>query len=287
MARMTTERMQQLMADCDKYQLRLANDPTVLGPKYLQDMIATCRNYTNSVVLILGEIRRAKMEIDFDLRRKDTAFKIAADELLAKNPVVRNLPNIKDRQSQINIILKDEHREVMTLQNDLLDLEHIEDFVQVRYRELKDTMKEIYTQRGLIRDEIQTGTMYGDERSTAMGGPASLEAAYTPGHSTKMEGVDEDEIERMLQQSNGAEEAPAAEVQETTTTPTVTTAEPVTELAPPAAAAPAKPKSEEEEIRDFLGTESSAPVVSMTAQVAAAVSSSVVDDDLTELLANI
>jgi len=281
MARMSNERMQLIMAECDKYQIRLANDPTVLGPKYLQDMIATCRDHTNHVVLLLGEVRRAKMEIDFELRRKETAFKIAADELLAKNPIVRTLPNIKDRESQINIILKDEHREVVNLQNDLLDLEHIEDFVKVRHRELKDSMKEIYTQRGLLRDEHETGAMYGNERPTSMGVSAEdMQSAFTPGAHAKPEGIDEDDIERMLQ-ANGVEvvEEPAAK-------PVEPPVEPKAEVKPVVPNTSA-PKNDEETIRGFLDAEPSAIVVPSIPLDPTPVMSSTSDDDFTDLLNNI
>jgi hypothetical protein len=161
---MTQDRMKAILDACDKLEIELASDPVVLGPTYLQNMIATCRNYTNNVVNLLNEVRRAKMVIDVELRRKQALFKVVADEYLAKNLAVRNLPNIKDREAQVNLMLKDEHREIVTLENDKLDLEHVEDMVKLRHRELKDTMREIQTQRGLIRDEYETGAMYGDER---------------------------------------------------------------------------------------------------------------------------
>jgi hypothetical protein len=195
MSTMTRERMNEIITECDKYEIKLANDPTILGPKYLQDMIASCRNYTNHVTRLLNEVHRGRINLDLDLRRKQTAFKIQADELLAKDMVVRNLPNIKDRESQINLMLRDEHREISNLSNDILDLEHIEEYVKRRHRELKDTMREIQAQRSLILDEYQTGSMYGDERPTVMGADST---AYTPGSHASPEGMDEEDIEKML-----------------------------------------------------------------------------------------
>lgn len=248
---MSVERMTEVMQECDKYELRLANDPTILGPKYLQDMIATCRNYTNHVARLLNEVARVKMDIGRDLRRKQTAFKIAADELLAKNIVVRNLPNIKDRESQINLMLKDEHREIVTLENDILDITHVEDYVKRRHRELKDTMREIQSQRNLLRDEHATGSMYGDERPTSMGGE-SLEDAYTPGAHAKPDGIDEGEIERLLNEANAspAEEAPQTVDSPTTEPVTTTEPSPVAEARPQIVAP--KPESDEDLIKAFL-----------------------------------
>lgn len=297
MSRITRERMLEITAESDKYEIALANDPTTLGPSYLQDMIANCRNYTNHAARLLNEVHRAKMVVHMDLCRKRSAFKIAADELLATNAIVRNLPNIKDRESQINIMLRDEHREIMNLENDDLELGHIEEYVRRRHRELKDTMKEIQTQRNLIKDEHATGGMYGDERPTSMGG-----SAFTPGASSKPEGMDVEDIERMLNETSETpvetpeEESPKVVVQtasepvdEPTTEPDlapvvekpVVLVEPVSEPLP----APVEAKSEEDEIREFLdasnGVQSVVPEVSEPAFVERP---AVSEDDFTELL---
>jgi hypothetical protein len=186
------DRIQEILAEVDKYEITLAHDPTVLGPKYLQDQIATCRNYTNHVARLVNEVHRASMAVDGDYRRKETAFKIAADELLARHPNVKNLPNIADRQAQINLFLRDEHRELEALKNDLRDMQHVEKYVRNKHRELKDTMNDIKLQRSLIRDEIDTGRMYGDER------PSDRENAYTAGAGARPDDIDEDELARML-----------------------------------------------------------------------------------------
>lgn len=264
MVLMPVERMTEVMQECDKYELRLANDPTILGPKYLQDMIATCRNYTNHVARLLNEVARVKMELNRDLRRKQTAFKIAADELLAKNIVVRNLPSIKDRESQINIMLKDEHREIVTLENDVLDISHVENYITRRHRELKDTMREIQSQRNLIRDEHATGSMYGDERPTSMG-HQDTSGAFNSGGFSKPDGMDESEIEQMLNDAK-TPEAPVPQ------NPVVAS----------------KAATEEDMIRAFLDgserTTEQAKVPPITAPEIAKSQSVVAEDDFSELL---
>lgn len=189
---LSLDRITEILTEISKYEVTLANDPTVLGPKYLQDQIATCRNYTNHTARLLNEVHRAIMAVDYEYRRKETAFQIASDELLSQNQHVRNLPNITDRQAQINILLKDEHRELERLRNDLKDLQHVERMVKNTHRELKDSMTDIKVQRSLIRDEIDTGRMYGDERNS------NRDHAYTPGGGSKPEDIDEAEIDRML-----------------------------------------------------------------------------------------
>lgn len=165
------DRMEEIIVESLKYSITLASDPTSLGPKYLQDQIATCRNYTNHTARLMNEVNKAAMNVDYELRRKETAFKIQADELLSNNAHVRNLPNITDRQAQINLLLRDELRVIEELRNSLKDLSHVEKIVKTTHRELKDTMNEIKLQRSLIRDEYETGRMYGDERPVSVSAP--------------------------------------------------------------------------------------------------------------------
>ena len=288
---LTRERMLEIAAECDKYEITLANDPTVLGNTHLQDQVATCRNFTNHAARLLNEVHRAKMGVELELRRKQTAFKIAADDLLANNAIVRNLPNIKDRESQINIMLRDDHREILNLENDLLELTHIEDYVRRRHRELKDTMREIQTQRNLIKDDRTTGGAYGDERPTSMG---ARDEAFTPGGSSKPDDMDVKDIEKMLSDAKAPEasaETPEEEAPKSAeiTVPEVRKEEPVAPVAaapeppPPAAPVVPQPKSEEEEIHSFLAKEE-APAPLNGPHVVPSDSSG---DDFAELLAQL
>jgi hypothetical protein len=324
--RLTPERMLEITAECDKYEIMLAHDPAALGITYLQDMIANCRNFTNHTARLLNEVHRAKMYVHLELKRKETAFKIAADGLLATNPIVRNLPNIKDRESQINIMLRDEHREIMNLTNDDLELNHIEDYVARRHRELKDTMKEIQTQRNLVKDEHSTGSMYGDERPTSMGNPAD---AYRPGAGSKPEGIDVEDVERMLR--GEVTEETVVETPEGEAPKPVQTApsEPPDEPTPPLVATIlvtppeqvlvveeplfreelrlvgtvlfeavaisnnavtpplSEPKSEEDQIRAFLDVKKDVEVVQNGGTTAPGVHATASEDDYAELLGNL
>lgn len=251
---LSVDRLTAIMTDSDKFELKLANDPSVLGPSYLQDMIATCRNYTNSVVQLLNEISRARMDVGRDLRRRKTAFKIASDELLAKDPSVKGLPNIKDREAQINLLLKEERRILENLDNDLVDHTHVEEYLKRRHRELKDTMREIQTQRSLMQDDRSLGGMYGDER------PSDQEKAraFIPGASASApEGISERDLENALQTGVGpsdaepvSEEASAVPMTVVTKTSELVT----TPVEPPSTETSKKesPSSEEDQIRDFL-----------------------------------
>lgn len=238
------ERIDKVFEEISKYKIELAPDPTVLGAKYLQDQIATCRNYTNNVTVLLNQIHRERMSIDANVRRKETAFKIASDELLSKNAQVRNLPNIADRQAQINIMLREEHREIEDLRNDVRELDHLEKMVKITHRELKDTMAEIKLQRALIRDELDSGRMYGDERNSE-----GREAGKSD--SQTVEDIDEDEIDRLLRGDSTIEDPLKSKTSEETTTP---------EAAPESEVIETVTVSDEDQVQSFLAIEAPAPV---------------------------
>lgn len=196
---LTKERIDDIFREISGYKIELQPDPTVLGAKYLQEQIALCRNYTNNVAQHVNRIHRERMNIDSVLRRKEAAFRIASDELLSNNAQVRNLPNIADRQAQININLRDEHRDIEELKNDVRDLDHLEKMIKLVHRELKDTMAEIKLQRSLVRDELDSGRMYGDERNSAYTGEGKAEKPM-------LDDLDEEEINRLMR-GDSAEES--------------------------------------------------------------------------------
>lgn len=272
------ERIEALFAEISKYRIELASDPTVLGAKYLQDLIATCRNYTNHVARIINELHKEKMSIDFDLKRKETAFKIAADDLLANDLSVRNLPNITDRQAQINILLRDEHREIEGLRNDISELEHLEKMVKLTHRELKDTMGEIKLQRSLIRDEIDTGRMYGDER------PSARESAFISGGAARADDIDDEELAELLRGNSDVVETPNGPVIVASNVEPQTEAVEVEEVVQ--TEIQTKPLSEEEQVLDFLDKSNTSVPVPST-EVVHKGNSVVSDEDFSEIFDSI
>lgn len=199
---METKRIEQIYDEIVKYTINLELDPTVLGPRYLQQSIATCRNYMNAVSAIMGEIHREKSGLERNLRAQEAAFKISSDELLASDARVMRLPNIADRQATINMILSEQVRTIEDLKRDILNLEHVEKAVRHRHNELKATSSDIRSQRQLLRDEIDSGSYYGDEVDgdsrkrvpvgTPLGRGVNVGSAF-----------DEKEIDRLMAEAEG------------------------------------------------------------------------------------
>jgi hypothetical protein len=160
---MKAKRVQEIYDEIGGYIIELDPDPVTRGPAYLQDLIAKCRGYQNAVSLILHEVHREKHALESKLWSLKASFQVSSDELLSGDRRVKNLPSIDDRKASINTILCKERDQIDEAENELRDLGFVDKAVRHRSKELSDTMSAIRLQRSLIRDELDTGSFYGDE----------------------------------------------------------------------------------------------------------------------------
>lgn len=161
---MKLDRVKAIYDEISKYEIKLENDPRSLGPLYLQNVIAECRNFLNAVSRIQLEVHREKQELARLFRAAETSYEVAFAELLSNDERVRRLPSIEDRKATANVILREQLNNIAGVKGELQDLEFVEKAIRHRHKELTATMTEIKLQRSLIRDEIDSGAMYGDER---------------------------------------------------------------------------------------------------------------------------
>jgi len=205
------DRVKAIYSELENYEIKLDPDPVSRGPRYLQGLIATCRNHLNSVSRLILEVHQEKQVLDRDLRAQDASFQVSFDNLLANDERIRRLPNIEDRKATAKVFLRDEISGIETLKSEIHDLEYVEKAVRHRHRELSATMGEIKLQKSLISAEIHTGAMYGDERAQADGF-----GERTVGNGPGGVSIDEDELEAIFQEEE-AQAAPVAAVQEAAT----------------------------------------------------------------------
>jgi len=164
------ERIQEIYSELEKFVVQLHPDPRSLGPLYLNDLIATTRNHLNAVSRIQLEVHQEKQYLAREIRAHETLLQISSDELLANDERVRRLPSIEDRKATVAVFLRSERQTIENFKALLQDVEFVEKAVKHRHKELTSTMSEIKLQRSLIRDEIDTGAMYGDERTQSSKG---------------------------------------------------------------------------------------------------------------------
>lgn len=164
---MNLDRIKSVYAELEQYLVQLHPDPRSLGPLYLNDLIAKTRNYLNAVSRIQLEVHQEKQVLSRNLRAQEAAYQLSFDDMLANDDRVRRLPSIEDRKATVGVFLRDERQTIEALKATLQDLDFVDKAVRHRHKELTATMSEIKLQRSLIRDEIDTGAMYGDERVSA------------------------------------------------------------------------------------------------------------------------
>jgi hypothetical protein len=189
---MEPKRVDEIYDQIGKFSVDLPSDAWALGPKHIHEMISLTRGYINTVSLILQEILQERQNLDRSRHGLEAVFKIESDRLLAEDERVRRQPNIDDRKSTVNLILRDRLTEIQTLEGQLLDLGYVEKAVRHRYNELKSTMSDIRAQRALIRDAIDSGSFYGDETGTSRGSSTGAPSSD----------FSEDEINRSMAELN-------------------------------------------------------------------------------------
>lgn len=201
---MKLERIQTIYSELEQYVVQLNADPRSLGPQYLNDLIATTRNHLNAVSRIQLEVHQEKQYLSREIRAREAAYQVSADELLANDERVRRLPSIEDRKATVSVFLRADRLQIDHFKGLLQDIEFVDKAVRHRHKELTSTMSEIKLQRSLIRDEIDTGAMYGDERTQ---GNNIMKGRNYVAHP--VDEVTEAELEALLNgTSNNKEEPP-------------------------------------------------------------------------------
>lgn len=194
---MELKRIEAIYAQLGTFTVELSPDAWSFGPKHIHDLISTTRGYLNSVSFILQEILQEKQRLDREKHAAEAVFSIESDRLLAQNDQVRHMPSITDRQSTINVLLRDHVQRISEFNAQLLDIGYVEKVVRHRYVELKGTMSDIKVQRALIRDAIDTGQFYGDENDASRGGASP--GAPSPGKTPEFT---DDELDREMSSLN-------------------------------------------------------------------------------------
>lgn len=189
---MDPTRVEQIYDQICSMSIELEPDPTVLGPRYLNDVVAKCRNYMNQVTIILLQLQREKRGLSRQLLGEEAAHKVESDRLLAENEVIKRLPNIKDREAQANVMLSARVDEINRLKREILDLDTIEKAVRLRHQELIRTSDNIKTQRSLLHADRTSGAGYGDE----FDGPRDAKGRPLP----RQDDIDENELDRLVAQ---------------------------------------------------------------------------------------
>jgi hypothetical protein len=198
---MTPERTDEVYAELGRLVVELDPNPAARGPLYLQDLVSRTRGYLNKVSDYMQEVFRERHGLESRKEGLEAAFQVSSDELLAQDHRVTTLPSIEDRKAMVNLILRDERREIEKLSREIRSLHHVEKVIRYRYKELESTMSAIRTQKSLIDMELRTGSFYGDENDASRGSAWGRAPAQTPSTG---EDLDEEALAKMMDEANVA-----------------------------------------------------------------------------------
>jgi hypothetical protein len=187
---MNQDSIQKVYDEIGQLQIELEADPTILGPGYINQMTAQCRNHLNRVTLIRLRISREKRALKSQLSGEETLHAAERDRLLAEDETVRKQPNLRDREAVANTIQREKLNVIAGLKNELLDLDTVEKAVVLVHEELIRTSNEIKTQRSLLLADRFSGAGYGDEYD----GPRDEKGRPLPKESS----IDESELDRIM-----------------------------------------------------------------------------------------
>jgi len=162
---MDDQRVDEVFERIAEMDLELDYDPIERGPKFLNNMVAKCRNFTNEVQRFARECQMYLRTIERELRTLEADFEIQYNDLLSNDPEIISMRGLSraDREALARTKLQEEVERINTLQLALTDAGHVETVIDSKLRELRDVNRDIRLQKQLIQSEIETGAMWGND----------------------------------------------------------------------------------------------------------------------------
>lgn len=135
--------------------VELEADPTQphLGTKYLQEVLAKCRQHLNRAHIYLQQLRIYEKGIRLKLRERELDIDLKVKMKLADDSVVRLGASIDDRKALAASMLMAEHEDLSSLRVVQLSVESSVKLVKSAYDHLNRTSQDIRVQRQLVRDD--------------------------------------------------------------------------------------------------------------------------------------
>lgn len=146
-------------------QVELDPDPLELGPKRINEKIATCRGH-------LSKCEKVYLEVSQDLhwykrrhRLATATHALKVQELLTNDPEVRAGRNVTDREAVANIKLRADQEVIDCLKNALEDLESVKSVITTKRDDLRDIQGRLRDQLKVCQEEIALGARWGSRGS--------------------------------------------------------------------------------------------------------------------------
>jgi hypothetical protein len=164
MTELSKETMDQILEEVASYSVQLEEDPTLphLGTKYLQKILAQCRNYMNRVQHYLQLSMRAERSLLTEIKHSELDLDFKVKEKLSEDVIVRQQRSLEDRKATAEHLLSVEAEALREKRVKLVDVQETVKLLKFKYSDLQRTNNDIKMQRNMVKDD-KFSRLGGDE----------------------------------------------------------------------------------------------------------------------------
>ncbi len=180
--------IEKMLEESASYSIELPEDPTSpeFGMRYLQKVLAQCRQYLNRVQYYLQITRRYEKNLRARIKLEEMNLELRTHQLLADNVIVRQGPSVDDRKALAAAMMSTEHKSLALLRVAHINVDESIKIIKMKYDDLNRSSMDVKTQRQMVKDELDDlgsgGSGYNrpirDKDGTV---PAGLPPAVQPG----------------------------------------------------------------------------------------------------------
>jgi hypothetical protein len=136
-----------------KFNIDISTTPT---PQQINEKIGECHAYIEEVEHFSIRVHQELSIIQQALNNAQAQYELKKDTLITQEPI-RSLPNIKDREAQSNLSLKEDREIIKNYQNELNDLNNLLKAINLKQKNLTRANADIKLQMRVIDAQIKLG----------------------------------------------------------------------------------------------------------------------------------
>lgn len=156
------EAVEQILDLMLEMHVELDSNPLLRGPGYLNNLIGETRNHLSNMEFCKQGVTKARMKLERERSNLELQYELKRNELLTMDVEVTAKSSQKDREATADYKLREYKKRLLQIERDLLDLTHLETCIKSKRDELGGVIRDIKTQREIIKDQIKLGLAYGD-----------------------------------------------------------------------------------------------------------------------------
>lgn len=126
-------------------------------PQQINEKIGECHSYIEEVEHFNIRVHKELSIIQKALNNAQAQFELKKDTLITQEPI-RSLPNIKDREAQSNLLLREDRDHVKEYQNELTDLNNLLKVITLKQRNLTRANADIKLQMRVLDAQLKLGS---------------------------------------------------------------------------------------------------------------------------------